>query len=155
MKSFDSLKSKIESIFTSLNIDYTCFNQNETDLYYVISIEALGKLKPLDSITCIIYTSNSDCTLNFLVANIYSIDESKNPLMLYEPVNEMNIHNIVGRFMVLSEKRRRQIAYISTAYCGHDFSRLNENFMEYQIKIFMSYIDELFALLKKNTGVNK
>ncbi len=151
MKNYDNLKLKMKKIFDSLQIEYSMLELNDDDLNYRIQISTIGRLKPLNSITCVLYLCETDMSMNLLVGNIYRVNNESNLLFLYKTINDINMSISNGNF-VLTDDSPKQIFYRSSVNCGDDFSDLDEELVRYQIISFISALERLLELLKESSA---
>ncbi|MBD5395899.1 MAG: hypothetical protein HDR71_16930 [Lachnospiraceae bacterium] len=149
MKNYNILKEKVETIFNTLNIEYELEDLLDDDLNYFIKINTIGKLKPLNTIECLIYFCEENFYSNFVTANIYKIKDDKNILSLYEILNKINMDTFVGNFLI-SGDNPKQIIYKSFMYCGEEFTDLDCDLIRSQIIYFISSLEILIDTLKKN-----
>lgn len=149
MKNYNEVRNKIESILTSLNIDYTFLNLEDDDLNYSIDIPTLSnKLKLLNSIHSIMYLCD-DFTLNFISPNIYVIKNDEELSPYYEIINDANISLTSGSYTIFDAKDCNVIVYRSSINCGNEFSELNEELIRLHILLFLSSLEDLLEALKK------
>lgn len=138
---------KIESIFKSLHITYKILDLEDKDINYFIQVSTIGKLKSLNSISCMLYLKEIDHSLNIVVANIYKIKQNENVLEIYELINTLNLKIASGNFMIYGDAPK-QIIYKSSVNCGDNFLELDENLVKFQIVSFISYLEDLLDQLK-------
>lgn len=149
MKNYEELKNKVESILKALDVKYDLLNINkDDDLTYCIQISTIGELKPLNSITCVLYFQEFDYSMNLLVGNIYKIAEDENIFPLYEIVNNANIHILYGKFVIFGDEAK-EIIYRGVINCGKDFCELNESLVRYQLILFTTSLEEILKSLKQ------
>ena len=153
MKDYNKLKLEIEGIFNSLDISYSILDFQDSDLNYNIQINTIGKLKPLNSITCVLYLCLSDTSINLIVGNIYRIYNDNNLLLLYEAINNINMSISNGNF-ILTNDTPKQIFYKSSMNCGNEFLNLDDKLVATQINTFVSALESLLDSLK-NSGFQK
>lgn len=147
MINYDKLKSKIETIFRALRVEYSILELQDNDLNYSIQINTIGKLKPLNSISCIFYLCEFDMSINLIVGNIYRANDDDNLLFLYKVINEINMYINNGNFTLINDSPK-QIFYKSSLNCGTDFSNLNDELVKYQLNVFISALERLLDSLK-------
>ncbi len=147
MKNYNELKSRIEGIFDSLEIKYSILELEDTDLNYKIQISTIGKLKPLNSITCVFYLCEADMSINLIVGNIYRVYEENDLLFLYKTINSINMSIINGNF-ILTDDSPKQIFYKSSVNCGDNFSDLDVGLVGFQLNIFTSALERLIDSLR-------
>lgn len=150
MKDYKQIKTKIENIFNSLEINYSILDLQDDDLNYRIQISTIGKLKPLNSITCIFYLCSVDTSINLMVGNIYRVNEDKEMLFLYEIINNINMSISNGNF-ILTTDSPKQIFYKSSVNCGDGFSDLDNELVAFQLSIFISALEKLLDTLKNKS----
>lgn len=149
MRNCDKLKSKMKEIFNSLEIEYSILEFSDDDLNYEIQVSTIGKLKPLNSITCILYLCEFDMSINLIVGNIYRVYDESDLLSLYRIINSINMSINNGNF-ILSDDSPKQIIYKSSVNCGDDFAELDDELVIFQINIFVGALERLLDLLKGN-----
>lgn len=153
MKDYSNLSQLVESIYNSLEIKFEKLNLNDNDLNYILNISTVGKLKLLNTITCLMYFSESDFSMTFIVTNIYIIENTNNLAAIYNIINETNSNISNGNFSIYTGKENLQIVYRSRAYCGDNFSYLNEKLLKFEIIPFCRELSNLIlSLIKVNSN---
>lgn len=150
MKNHEILISKIESYFKELEIVYDYIDLQDDDINYILNISTIGKLKPLNSIPCMLYFSETDFSMNLIVLNIYNIKKNDDTLKLYKIVNEANTETKIGNFTIIAnESGNKKIVYRSLVNCGNDFSNLSKRLIKFQILSFISPLEKILFSLKE------
>lgn len=155
MIEYNSVEKIIEELFKQLKIKYSKLDLDDDDINYSIKFSTYGKLKLLNYINAIVYFHHSDFSMNFIVFNIYTLnDENYNidTLDIYEVVNEINSELSGGSFLI---KDNKSIFYRSSIYCGNDYSELNANMIKRQIDIFIESLEKLFLILESKEKNNE
>lgn len=155
MKKYNLIKSIAETIFKELGIKYEEVNFNDEDLNYLITFNTYGGLKSLNSIRGVLYFHKNDFTMNFIVLNIYTLDDENNnvdTLDIYEMVNEINSEMLYGSFLIEDNKF---IFYRSSINCGINYSGLDKQLLKKQIDIFVEGLIKLFKTIKNKEDNNE
>lgn len=147
MKNYNLIKSKIETIFRDLKIDYEYVDFQDDDINYLINFNTYGKLKSLNSIKGIIYFHYSDFSMNFIVLNIYNLDDENmdiDTLDIYEAVNDINSELLYGSFLIEDNKH---IFYRSSINCGKDYAGFDTQILKRQLDVFADGLVNLFNII--------
>ena len=145
---YTDIQKKIESIFTKLKFEFSLLDFEDDDLNYSVQIQTIGKLKPLNYIDALIYFSNIDCSINFIVTNIYKLKDDSNLLSLYEIINSINNELSSGKFSIYGNANK-QIIYRCSSSCGDNFNNLTEETIIYPLLLFINMLEMLLEKLKE------
>ena len=148
MTMHNATKEKIEKIFKNLNVKYEQNNKIPNDklekiLNYKISFNTYGELKYLNIIGAILLW-NEDFSLDFLVSNLYKIEDEDELLECFQIVNKANDHAYIGKFGVFNDE---MIVYRSSSECGDGYVDLTEDLIKKHISAFSSNLLYLFNLI--------
>lgn len=155
MGKYNSLIDRIENIFDNLNIKFKSIDLDDDDINYIITFNVNKKIKHLNNIDGVLYFHNTDYSMNFLVLNVYNLDDKNNSidtLDLYESVNDINSLLLNGSFLIEDNKH---IFYKSSVNCGEGYYSLDEQLLNRQIDIFIGGLIKLFDILKAKDKDNE
>lgn len=157
MKNYNELSKQIKYIFKSSQIKYHEIKiegtKQDSDLFFNIILPTDGKLKSLESISCLAYTSQIEGTLNLLITNIYSVKDTPDSPTLLDITNYMNLNHSIGTYLVYTQRGRRQIVYQYTIFCGEDFALLNAHMLNHHISVIMDSLNAMISLLKEKLAI--
>ena len=138
----------IEAILKSLNISYEKINLSDNDINYLIQYKTHGKLKPLNSISALLYFSSQNHTSNLIVMNIYKIENPEVLSVCYKIINSVNLTIAGGSFSII-EGEKQQIIYRSTSNFTFD---MGSQLVAKQLDESITAIEKLFELLIGQKG---
>lgn len=150
MNDYKLTKEKMREIFDELRISYESIDNlfNDDDINYGITFKVHGKLKAINTIKGILYLHHYDFSMNFLVLNIYTLDDDDSnldTLDIYEVTNEVNSILSNGSFLI---KDNKYIYYRSTINCDKDYENLNKELLKKQIDTFVDGLEKLFNIIR-------
>ena len=138
----------IEAILESINISYEKINLPDNDINYLIQYKTHGKLKPLNSISALLYFSLENHTSNLIVMNIYKIENPEVLSVCYKIINSVNL-TIAGGAFSITEGEKQQIIYRSTSNFTFE---LGSQLISQQLDESITAIEKLIELLIVQKG---
>ena len=113
---------------------------------YKISFNTYGELKNLNVIGAV-FLWDEDFTFNFIISNVYKIQDSDELLKYFQIVNKANDYANIGNFGVFDNKK---IVYKSSTECEKGYRDLTEELIKKHISAFSDNVLYLFNLIHES-----
>ena len=98
-----------------------------------------------------VFLWDEDFTFNFIISNVYKIQDSDELLKYFQIVNKANDYANIGNFGVFDNKK---IVYKSSTECEKDYTDLTEELIKKHILAFSDNILYLFSLINESEEKN-